>query len=36
MSVNWALPFEEKIIPKDWKDKIISPEAYREFHKITV
>ncbi|MFP3202035.1 MAG: acetate--CoA ligase [Sulfolobus sp.] len=33
MSVNWALPFEEKIIPEDYKDRIVTPEKYKEMHR---
>ena len=33
MSVNWALPFDEKLIPPGYETKLISPEAYREIHR---
>jgi len=32
MSVNWALPFNQKIIPERYKDKVINIEAYKEIH----
>ncbi|BFI76465.1 acetate--CoA ligase [Sulfurisphaera ohwakuensis] len=34
MSVNWSLPFEEKIIPSKYQSKVISPSIYKELHKI--
>ncbi len=33
MSVNWALPFDEKLVPPGYENKLVSPEAYREIHK---
>ena len=33
MSVNWALPFDEKLVPPGYETKLISPEAYREIHR---
>ncbi|MEM1626889.1 MAG: acetate--CoA ligase [Sulfolobaceae archaeon] len=36
MSVNWALPFHQKIIPEKYKDRIISIEAYKEIHEKSV
>jgi len=35
MSVNWALPFEEKIFPKD-KSNLIDVKTYIELHRKTV
>jgi len=34
MSVNWALPFNEQIIPSKYQSKTISPSTYKELHKI--
>ncbi|HLI45672.1 MAG TPA: acetate--CoA ligase [Geobacterales bacterium] len=35
MSVNWALPFEERLLPAD-KSKLLDPKIYLELHKQTV
>ena len=35
MSVNWALPFDEKIIPED-KRRLIPLESYQKIHGNTV
>jgi acetyl-CoA synthetase len=36
MSVNWALPFNEKIIPEKYKDRIINIETYKELHEKSI
>ncbi len=35
MSVNWALPFDEKIVPEN-KRTLIPIESYQKIHKSTV
>jgi acetyl-CoA synthetase len=35
MSVNWALPFDEKILPED-KRNLLSIEEYHKVHKATI
>ncbi|GAB6946681.1 acetate--CoA ligase [Vulcanisaeta sp. JCM 16161] len=32
MSVTWALPFKEKIIPEVGKERAVDPEEYRRIH----
>ncbi|GAB6944307.1 acetate--CoA ligase [Vulcanisaeta sp. JCM 14467] len=32
MSVTWALPFKEKIIPEIGKERAVDPEEYRRIH----
>ena len=32
MSVTWALPFREKIIPEVGKEGVVDPEEYRRIH----
>lgn len=34
MSVNWALPFDEKLYPE--LGKVVEPEAYHKMHELTV
>jgi acetyl-CoA synthetase len=33
MSVNWALPFSERIIPELIKEKVVDPQTYYEIHR---
>jgi len=34
MSVNWALPFEEKLIPPGYEGKVVPPSVYQAVHKV--
>lgn len=36
MSVSWALPFEQKIIPKKGASKLVDINTYKEIHSQTV
>ncbi|AHC50804.1 3-hydroxypropionyl-CoA synthetase [Sulfolobus acidocaldarius SUSAZ] len=36
MSVSWALPFEQKIIPKKGANKLVNINTYKEIHSQTV